>query len=104
MVLELDEKSLMELVEKFPNPFWKNVLHIWSDLKKCFSKTIDFSTFPLWGTLYMTNPNLNSRSIQIISKGVAYVNELLSHSGDRLGYHDFTERYQIKINFVDFYG
>ena len=52
----------------------------------------------------MTNPNLNSRSTAMISKGVAYVNDLLSHSGDRLGYHDFMEKYQIKINFVDFYS
>ena len=49
----------------------------------------------------MTNPNLNSRSTKMISKGIAYVNDLLSHSGDCLGYYDFMERYHIKINFVD---
>ena len=35
---------------------------------------------------------------------IEIVNDLLSHSGDRLGYHDFMERYQIKINFLDFYS
>ena len=29
MVLELDEKSLVDSVEKFSNPFWKDVLQIW---------------------------------------------------------------------------
>ena len=52
----------------------------------------------------MTNPNLNSRSTEMISKGVAYVNDLLSQSGVCLGYNDFREKYQIKINFVDFYS
>ena len=52
----------------------------------------------------MTNPNLSNRSTELISKGIAYVNDLLSNSGDRLGYYDFIERYQIKINFVDFYS
>ena len=52
----------------------------------------------------MTNPNLSSRSTELISKGIAYVNDILSNSGDRLGYYDFMERYQIKINFVDFYS
>ena len=51
----------------------------------------------------MTKPNLNRRSTEMISKGIAYVKELLSQSGDRLGYYDFMEKYQIKINFVDFY-
>ena len=50
----------------------------------------------------MTNPNLSSRSTELISKGIAYVNDILSNSGDRLGYYDFMERYQIIINFVDF--
>ena len=52
----------------------------------------------------MTNPNLSSRSTELISKGIAYVNDLLSNSRDRLGYYNFMERYQIKINFVDFYS
>ena len=104
MDLELDGKSLMELVEKIPNPFWKDVLQMWNGFKKCFSKTNDFRTYPLWGTFYMTNPNLSNRSTELISKGIAYVNDLLSNSGDRLGYYDFIERYQIKINFVDFYS
>ena len=78
IVLELDEKSLVDSVEKFSNPFWKDVLQIWCVFKKGFSNTIDFRTYPLWGTFYMTNPTLNSRSTEMISKGVAYVNDLLS--------------------------
>ena len=104
MVLELDEKSLVDSVENFSNPFWKDVLQIWCVFKKGFSNAIDFRTYPLWGTFYMTNPNLNSRSTEMISKGVAYVNDLLSQSGVCLGYNDFREKYQIKINFVDFYS
>ena len=69
MVLELDEKSLVDSVEKFSNPFWKDVLQIWCVFKKGFSNAIDFRTYPLWGTFYMTNPNLNSRSTEMISKG-----------------------------------
>ena len=79
MVLELDGKSLMELVEKISNPFWKDVLQIWNGFKNCFNKTIDFRTYPLWGTFYMTNPNLSSRSTELISKGIAYVNDILSN-------------------------
>ena len=52
----------------------------------------------------MTNPNLNSSSTKMILKGIAYVNDILSQSGDCLGYYDFIERYQFKINFVDFYS
>ena len=95
MVLELDEKSLMEL-EKFSNPFWKNVLQIWRGFKKCLSNTIDSRTYPFWGTFYTTNPNLNSRSTELISKGIGCVNNLLSHSGDHLGYYDLWKDTKLK--------
>ena len=71
------------------------MFQIWISFKKCFSNTIDFRTYPLWGTFYMTNPNLNSRSTEMISKGIVYVNDLLSQSGDRFGYYDFMKKYQI---------
>ena len=38
MVLELDGKSFMELVEKIPNPFWKDVLQIWNGFKNASVK------------------------------------------------------------------
>ena len=48
--------------------------------------------------------NLIIRSAEMIEKGVRYVNDILTNTGQLLGYNEFKERYPIAINFVDFYG
>ena len=40
----------------------------------------------------------------MISKGVEHANDILKNTGQFLGYYDFMEKYNIQLNFVDFYN
>ena len=92
------------MIENCPNPFWKNILQIWNNFKKHFSEDAECRTFPIWGTFFMKNKNLTSRATGMVEKGLVYVNDLLSDTGNLLGYMDFIETFQIRINFVDYYS
>ena len=102
--LELDKKSLAEVIDLCPNVFWKEVLQIWCTFKIKFSDNIDSRKYPLWGTYFMKNSNLRRRAKEMISKGVIHINDMLSNTGQTLGYYDFMEKYNIQLNFVDFYS
>ena len=104
IALELDVKSLAEIGEKCLNPFWKYVLHIWEIFKLQFGQNVDCRTYPIWGTYFMKNKNLLIRSAEVMQKGVRYVNDILTNTGQLLGFNEFKETYPIAINFVDFYG
>ena len=52
----------------------------------------------------MKNKNLDKRSREPIYKGIVYVDDMLTNTGQLLGYYDFNKTYHIAINFVDFYG
>ena len=104
MVFEMDQRSLKEIVANCTNPFWRDVIEIWRNFKIHLAEDIDSRTYPLWGTFFIKNKNLVKRSTEMIRKGVKYVNDLLVDMGQLYGYSDFKQKYDIEINFVDFYS
>ena len=103
-VWELDTQSLNECQSLCKNPFWKDVLAIWSEFKELHTENVDSRCYPIWGSFFMKNVNLIARKEDLIKQGITYINDLLSANGDRLGYQEFITRYKVKLNFVDFYG
>ena len=100
MALELDKQSLIKIGEKCLNPLWKDVLQSWDIFKLQFGQNIDC----IWEIFFMKNKNLIIRSAEMMQKGGRYVNDILTNTGQLLGYNEFKETYPIAINFVDFYG
>ena len=103
-VWDLDLSSLMHLSSSMTNPFWKEVLCAWHKYKSCFIHHIDVRTYPIWNTVFMVNQNLISLRPEFQSKGVNYINDLLDESGNLMGYLSFKKKFNIDLNFVDFYS
>ena len=52
----------------------------------------------------MKNNNLIVRSAGMMQKRVRYVNDILTNTGQILGYNEFDEEYPLAIHFVNFYA
>ena len=104
IILNLDQKSFLEMVENCSNPFWKDALQIWGIFKTNFAYKEDCRKYPLWGTYFIKNSNLDRKASEMISKGVIHVNDLFTNTGQLIGYYDFMETFNIELNFVDFYS
>ena len=105
MFWELDIKSLLFYSEKhFTNTFWKELINIWRQYKFDYLKDIDPRCYPLWGTYFLTNQNLISRKYEFEQKGILYINDILTNTGNLYGYEEFTVFYNVNINFLDFYS
>ena len=44
------------------------------------------------------------KKTELEKKGLVYINDLLTDMGELMGYDNFQEIYNLKINFVDFYS
>ena len=76
----------------------------WKRYKLNFEKEINVRTYPLWNTFYLVHPNLILKKKELQKQGINYINNLLDESGNILGYLDFVQKFNIRINFVDFYS
>ena len=103
-IWELDIQSIRECKLLCKNPFWKDVLTIWSEFKESNMGDVDGRCYPLWGSFFMKNDNLKARKDDLIQQGISYVNDLLSDNGEKLGYQEFATKYRVNLNFVDFYS
>ena len=100
MFWELDIKSLLFYSEKhFTNTFWKELINIWRQYKFDYLKDIDPRCYPLWGTYFLTNQNLISRKYEFEQKGILYINDILTNTGDLYGYEEFTDFYNVILIF-----
>ena len=101
---ELDIESLQCLSRKMSNNFWKDVLGAWAEYKKKCCEHVDPRTYYIWDSYYIENNNLVKRSQDFQSKGINYLNDLISPSGGLFGYEDFVRTFNLSLNFVDFYS
>ena len=91
-----------ELATSMCNPFWKEVLLAFSDLTQSIVDNI--ACQPLWN-----NPRIqvNNNVIYFKSwcaKGVHFVNDVLKTDGKFLSYFDFQRKYNVQVNFLQYYG
>ena len=52
----------------------------------------------------MKNQNIFIRSAEVMQQGITHVNDILTNTGQLLGYNEFKETYSIAKKIVDFYG
>ena len=101
---ELDPISIEAFIPKFDNPFWSELCRYWSEYKMIFIDELDSRSFPIWNSHFLHNANIVQRKVEFVNKGLIYINDLLSQTGDMMGYQEFIDKYRICINFVDFYS
>ena len=86
------------------NPFWKNIINIWKELKESFQGEIDPLTYPIQVLDFKYNSNLAKEIPMLVNRGIQYISDLLSDTGGLYGYQDFIETYKVNLNLVDFYS
>ena len=86
------------------NLFWKEVFLAWITYKEISIDEIDVKTFPIWNSYFLQNNNIIMKKTELEKKGLVYINDLLTDMSELMGYENFQEIYNLKINFVDFYS
>ena len=100
----LDLLSLHNMKSQVKNLFWKEVFLAWITYKEISIDEIDVKTFPIWNSHFLQNNNIIMKKTELEKKGLVYINDLLTDMGELMGYDNFQEIYNLKINFVDFYS
>ena len=100
----LDLLSLHNMKSQVKNLFWKEVFWAWITYKEISIDEIDVKTFPIWNSHFLKNNNIFMKKTELEKKGLVYINDLLTDMGELMGYNNFQEIYNLKINFVDFYS
>ena len=86
LVWDLDCLSLEKTSENIKNRFWKEVLVAWMKYKQIYMKDIDVRSYPVWDTYFITNSNLLQMKNVLTNKGLVYINDILSDSGNMFIY------------------
>lgn len=91
-----------QMAKETLNPFWSNVFSVYSKLQTI---TVDnISCQPLWKNSYI---QVNNRCVFYKSwydKGISVVNDLLEDDGTFLTLNSFIQKYDLYINFIQYYG
>ena len=104
-IWELDPKSIMALTVKISNPFWREVVHIWSKIAstkwkmelECVLNT------PIWYSFFNTNKNILSYQDELIEKGCKYIVNLIDdHTKSFYTFRRFRDTYNVNINYLDY--
>ena len=103
LIWDIDEMSLNKVIKDTKNPFWRDVFKAW---KKLYyeDKNRDCRKYPIWNSFFVTNPNLLTWKKIFLERNVVYINDLLQNNGGFLSWKAFKDKYNININFLDFYS
>ena len=90
------------MAEVTPNPFWKDVFSIYSKLQ---TKTIyNIACQPLWKNNFIQIDNACLFYKSWYKKGLIVINDLLENDGTFLSFNSFMIKYNVKVNFLQYFG
>ena len=72
--------------------------------KQIYMSDIDVRSYPVWDTHFITNSNSLQIKNVLINKGLVYINDILTDSGNVYGYEQFCQKFQVNITFINFYS
>ena len=104
LIWNLDCQSTKRFAVSVTNLFWQDVLNSWWNYKSIFENEINIRTYPIWNSYFLLNDNIIQRKDELVNKGIYFINDLLDEQGQFYGYQEFIEKYQLQLNFVDFYS
>ena len=100
----LDPLSMDYIKTKTQSLFWKDVFEAWKSYQKSIIDNVDARTIPIWNSYFVQNENLIKKRNELERNGLLFVNDLLMDIREFMGYQNFKEKFQVNINFVDFYS
>ena len=94
------------VIEKCQNSFWKNVFTAWRDYTFLLVPTnrAQVLSSSIWNNINIKVGNKSVLYRAWDDHGIRYVNDLLSPDGDFLSLSDIQKKYNVRINFLHYYG
>ncbi len=101
---QLDGNSLKQLAKYLgtKNLFWSNIIEAWADLVGMPHCGNDVLNLTMWNAWYMKNDNLKVLQNRFIQNGCTLIRDLYGQDGMFLTYAMMQEKYNIRINFLDY--
>jgi hypothetical protein len=103
LIWELDISSLETFYNKISNKFWKGEFIGWGKYRKN-KANMESEHYPIWNSNFLNVKGIIRDKISLQREGLNYVKDLLNEDGHVLGYLEFQNRFNCKVNFVDFYS
>ena len=91
-----------QMAEETRNPFWKDVFSIFSKLQRIAVNNV--SCQPLWKNNYIQVNNECVFYKSWYDKGITVVNDLLEDDGTFLTFNSFKQKYDLNVNFLQYFG
>ena len=105
LIWELDIESLGVLSNRISNQFWKEVFLSWKAYREGKDTHIcDCMYYPIWNSSFCTVKGIQCLKSELQNSGLNYVKDLMDNNGRVLGYLDFKNKFNVNVNFVDFYS
>lgn len=98
----LDGKSIRLIGSQIDNTFWVDVPSAWAELIEEGSEPEDVVKYCLWHSWYIRNPNIIHQGPVMRESGVLHIMDLLGQDCKFLSHHDFMQKYNIAINWMDY--
>jgi hypothetical protein len=103
LIWELDQSSLETFYNKITNKFWKGVFISWSRYQRSLGN-FEIEHFPIWNSEFLNVKGIIQYKNAFQKSGLNYVKDILNKDGHVLGYEEFKNKFNINVNFVDFYS
>ena len=87
------ESTSLKVFSKFLNPFWKNLVDIWSEVKE--GDNIDFLSRTLWHNANLTIGGKVFYFKSWSQVGINYINDLVNDQGEIYPFNDFVDIYDL---------
>ena len=92
-------------ITKIINPFWNEILKIWSKLPRSDPQTIeDILSEPIWYNEKIITNNIPLFKRSLHEKNINYINDLIKENGLIHSHQSFQEQFGICINFIEYGG
>ena len=105
LLWQLDKRSLNVMCDKTVNRFWKEVIKGWREFMCQYEETErNVLSYPIWNSYFLINRNIVAMKNKLIEKGLIYICDLLNAKGNFYSLQDFNEKYDVKLNFLDYMG
>jgi exonuclease III len=96
------------IINRFSNPFWKDVFNAWSNYLKIVkgnkTEKIDILTQSIW---HNDNVRVDNKTIMLASwfdKGIVFINDLINSNGEIYSIVELKNIYNLNTNYLTYYG
>ena len=98
----IGEDYFSQIASEITNPFWQDVFSAYSNLQAI--TRVNIPCQPLWKNRLIRINNMSIYYKSWYKKGVVFINDLLDNKGNCLTLESFKLKWEINVNFLQYFG